>query len=371
MRAAVVGAGPLGTAVAEELADAGCDVVLHSRRAAARIGFVERGSVRARTTGSFEGFEDREIVIEAVAEDLALKADTLRTIEARCPPDTVIASTAAAAPIRALAAEADHPGRVLGLHFVAPGRAVRLVEVVSTPWTTPVAVAEVMLFADMLGRTPLRVPDVPGFLVNRLLLPALLEVCRLCAEHAATPEEIDHACRRAGMCAGPARLLDLIGLDVALRVARSCARTLGAAYAPPPFLERCVAAGRLGRRVRRGLYAYPADRPEPDPALDALRAEAERAAGEPPPGEVAIERLLLALGAAALTCLADGIASPADIDAALVGTTGASHGALARCRHLGEHGLLARVDALVGEFGERFALRADVLEALPTLLADR
>ena len=385
VRTAVVGAGTMGMDIAEILALAGCDVVLQSRRAEARERFlatlarhyerqVKRGRLaaeakaveleRARVTGDFEGFGDRQIVIEAVEEDASVKAQVLARLEEVSPPAALIASTTSSLAIAGIAAAASRPERVIGLHFFNPARFVRLVEVVSTPATTAAGVVEALRFLELIGRVPLRVADGVGFLVNRLLIPATLEGCRVYSEHAAAPGEIDAACVKWGMLLGPCAMLDLVGLDVGLAICRNCERTLGPRYRPPPILERCVAAGRLGRKSGQGIFAYPHGRPEPDPALDAIRSEVESEHGAPRPTRFSVERLLVPLINEAITCLAEGVATAPAIDLAMMEVVGMPRGPLAYCRQLGRNGYRALVEGLVGEFGDRFALRSDLTGSL-------
>jgi 3-hydroxyacyl-CoA dehydrogenase/enoyl-CoA hydratase/3-hydroxybutyryl-CoA epimerase len=378
----------MGADIAELLALAGCDVVLQSRRAEAQERFrvavarhhdrsVKRGRMtpeerdaavaRARTTSTYEGFADREIVIEAVVEEAQVKVDVLRTLEDVCPPDTIIASTTSSLTIGELAEAAARPERVLGLHFFNPVRFIELVEVIATPMTAPARVVNAMLFLEMIGRKPLSVRDGVGFLVNRLLFPAAAEGCRVYAEHAATPAEIDAGFLAWGMLVGPCAMLDMVGLDVSLAISRNCERSLGPDFRPPPLLERCVSTGRLGRKSGRGIYVYPNGRPEPDPALDALRAEVEREHGAPPRTRFVVERLVVPLVNEAIACLAQGIASAHDIDRAVMETIGMPHGPLEYAARLGPDAYLALVERLAVEFGPRFALRRSLLPHLSSL----
>jgi 3-hydroxyacyl-CoA dehydrogenase len=387
IRAGVVGAGTMGAGIAEVLALAGCDVVLQTRRSHAGEQFVDglaqrydralrRGRMtpaehtaaraRVRATDAYDGFADREIVIEAVAEEAPIKAEVLETLERVCPSDAVLASTTSSFTIGDLAAAAARPERVLGLHFFNPVRFVRLVEVIATPLTAPAHVAQAMMFVKLIGMVPLRIRDGTGFLVNRLLFPATAEGCRVYTEHAATPAEIDAECLRWGMLVGPCAMLDMVGLDVALAIARNCERRLGPSYGPPPILERCVAAGRLGRKSGSGIYAYPRGLPEHDPMLDAIRDEVERVTGVPPHTRFSVERLVVPMVNEAIACLAEGIATEREIDLAMTETIGMPHGPLAYCRRIGRDGYLAVVDALVSELGGRFALRPGLMAELPT-----
>jgi 3-hydroxyacyl-CoA dehydrogenase len=190
-------------------------------------------------------------------------------------------------------------------------------------------VARALRFVEALGRRPLWVPDGTGFLVNRLLMPVGLEACRAYSEHAATPWEIDQACMHAGMTIGPCATLDLVGLDVALAICRAFERARGDRFRPPALLERCVAAGRLGRKTGRGIFAYPHGRPEPDAALDALRGTLEAEQGIPRPTRFTVERLLLPLRSEARACVAEGLATAEQIDWALGATLGLQTGPFA------------------------------------------
>lgn len=389
IRAAVVGAGTMGAGIAEVLALAGCDVVLQSRREeagerfraalaqhydrAVRRGRMSReerdaGVARARATSSFEGFEDREIVVEAVVEEAPVKARVLRTLEGLCPPAAIIASTTSSFTIGELAAATSHPERVLGLHFFNPVRFVRLVEVIATPLSAPAHVVAATAFVKTIGRVPLHIRDGVGFLVNRLLFPATAEGCRIYIEHAASPAEIDAACLEWGMLIGPCAMLDMVGLDVALAIARNCERSLGPRYSPPLLLEQCVAAGRLGRKSGTGIYTYTGGRPEPDPALDVIRDQVERVTGVPPRTRFRVERLIVPMINEALACLAEGVATAREIDLAMTETIGMPRGPLAVCRALGQEAYLALVDTLTAEFGPRFALRPE-LASLPADIA--
>jgi len=376
----------MGAGIAEVLALAGCDVVLQTRRPQARERFLDglaqrydralkRGRMtpaehtaaraRARATDAYDGFADREIVIEAVVEEAPVKAEVLRTLERVCPPDAVLASTTSSLTIRELAEAATRPERVLGLHFFNPVRFVRLVEVIATPVTAPTHVVQAIMFVKLIGMLPLRIRDGTGFLVNRLLFPATAEGCRVYTEHAATPAEIDAECLRWGMLVGPCAMLDMVGLDVALAIARNCESRLGPSYRPPPILEHCVAAGRLGRKSGSGIYAYPHGQPEDDPLLDAIRAEVERVTGVPPRTRFSVERLVVPMVNEAIECLAEGIATEREIDLAMTETIGLPQGPLAYGRRIGREAYLAIVDGLVSELGARFALRPELMVELP------
>lgn len=369
----------MGGDIAVCLVHAGCDVVLQSRRAEARDRFlgtvaehcarqVRHGRMsaeeaaasraRARATGAYEGFQDREFVLEAVSEDTGAKAEVLRHLEQICSPEAVIATTTSSLTIGELAATLSRPERLVGTHFFNPVRFIRVVEVVHTPRTAPAYLARATRFVEVAGKTPLHVPDGVGFLVNRVLLPGLLEGVRVYIEHAATLQEIDQAWIGAGALVGPCAMLDIVGLDVALDICRNFARCIGPAYQPPLLLERLVVLGRLGRKSGRGIYFYPRGRPETDPAVDAIREEIERVSGAPHPTRFSVQRLLAVMINEAIACVADGVATAGEIDFALTETIGMPRGGLlAHCAGRGWHAYLAELEALAAEFGERFLLR--------------
>lgn len=386
LRVGVVGGGTMGLGIARCLARAGCDVVLQSRRPELRerfLGAVARQARRrstrqlpsgrspgtgvgaARATASYEGFHDRQLVVEAVAEDLALKRAQVRQLERVCPAHTVLCSTTSSFTVNELSAGATSPGRLVGTHFLYPVEFTPIVEVVRGAHTTAESAALAERAVATMGKRPLAVADGCGFLVNRWIIPVLLEGLRMYVEHAATPAQLDAAWTRAGGLVGPAVALDLSGLDVALAVVRSFAARRGPAFTPPPLLERLVAAGRLGRKAGHGIFAWHDGRPQHDPALDELRRASELEHGAAQRSRFAFERLTVTVLNEALACLAEHVADERTIDLALEGSIDLPelrlhrlHGAGGLARHL------ATCDALAGEFGSRFAVRPDIIERI-------
>jgi 3-hydroxybutyryl-CoA dehydrogenase len=281
-RAGIVGGGVMGAGIAEVCARAGLDVVLvevdeaTATRARARVErsltrAVERGKVtpdaaeaalsRVRAVGELEALRDREIVIEAVVEAKEAKVEVFRRL-----PDVVgdagaiLASNTSSIPIVELAAAAgERAGRVLGLHFFNPVPVLPLVEIIPSLLTDAETLERVRRFAvDQLGKEPIVAPDRAGFTVNALLIPYLLSAIRMFEQGLATAEDIDQGMVKG--CAhpmGPLALADLIGLDTVQGVAESLyAEHREQLFAPPPLLQRLVAAGLLGRKAGRGLYDY-------------------------------------------------------------------------------------------------------------------
>jgi 3-hydroxybutyryl-CoA dehydrogenase len=200
---------------------------------------------------------DAELIIEAVPEDIRLKAEILRAAEAGSGPDALLATNTSSLPVSELAAALDRPGRFLGMHFFNPVPASRLVEVVVARETTAEAVATARDWVHRLGKTEIVVKDSPGFASSRLGVLLGLEAIRMLEENVADAAAIDTAMElgyRHPM--GPLRSTDLVGLDVRLAIAEYLHRTLGERFDPPQLLRDKVAAGELGRKTGRGFYDY-------------------------------------------------------------------------------------------------------------------
>ena len=280
-RVGVVGAGQMGSGIAEVSLRAGVDVVIfeptEDLAAAGRDRItksLERGVDRGKLTESdrdaalakltvtakLGDLSDRQLVIEAVVEDETVKAKVFAELdELIADPDAVLASNTSSIPIMKIAAATMNPSRVLGLHFFNPVPVLPLVELVSTLVTSDGAAARVESFAStVLGKQVVRCGDRSGFIVNALLVPYLLAAIRMVEAGFATVEDVDAAVV-AGLShpMGPLRLSDLIGLDTMKLIADSMYDELkDPNYAPPPLLLRMVEAGQLGKKSGRGFYTY-------------------------------------------------------------------------------------------------------------------
>ncbi|EIF00117.1 3-hydroxybutyryl-CoA dehydrogenase [Saccharomonospora glauca] len=279
-RVGVIGAGLMGSGIAEVTARAGLDVVVVEADAAAaeagrgriekslgrgvdkgKLSAEERDAALARLTFStdLEACADRQLVIEAVAENEALKLDVFGRLDKITEPEAILASNTSSLPITRLAMATEHPERVLGLHFFNPVPVQKLVELIPSLLTGDDVAEKASAFAsEVLGKTVVKAPDRAGFVVNALLIPYLLSAIRMVEAGHATPEDIDN-----GMvlgCAhpmGPLRLADLVGLDTTKAVAESMYEEYKEPlYAPPPLLQRMVEAGLYGRKSGRGFYDY-------------------------------------------------------------------------------------------------------------------
>jgi 3-hydroxybutyryl-CoA dehydrogenase len=280
-RVGVVGAGQMGAGIAEvslkagadvriyeptdELAAAGVDRITTSLERAVskgKLAEADRDAAIAKLTSTtdLKDLADRDLVIEAIVENEAVKAKVFAQLdEIITDPDAVLASNTSSIPIMKIAAATKNPGRVLGLHFFNPVPVLPLVELISTLVTTDEAAARVEQFASAtLGRKVVRCGDRSGFIVNALLVPYLLSAIRMVESGVASVEDVDTAIV-AGLShpMGPLRLSDLIGLDTMKLIADAMFDELkDAHYAPPPLLQRMVEAGQLGKKSGKGFYEY-------------------------------------------------------------------------------------------------------------------
>jgi 3-hydroxybutyryl-CoA dehydrogenase len=276
---AVVGAGFMGTGIAEAVAVAGIPVIIRDvddaalSRAGDRIDVSLARGVRggkldapgAQTareridlTTRIESIGEANLVIEAVPEDERLKLDVMGAIDEVVSDDAIVASNTSSIPIAELAQAIRTPQRVLGLHFFSPVPVMPLVEVVVALDTSEETVDRAKQFVEKLGKRPIETKDRSGFIVNMLLVPYLMAAVRMYEEGFASREDIDNGMRLGcGHPMGPLTLCDFIGLDVLYAVCDSLYEEFKRdEYAPPPLMKRMVASGRLGRKSGRGFYDY-------------------------------------------------------------------------------------------------------------------
>ena len=280
-RVGVVGAGQMGSGIAEVSAKAGANIVVYEpsqelvdagqnritsslERAASKgkLSQSDRDAALGRLTFTTDlsDLSDRQLVIEAVVEDEAVKATIFAQLdELITDPDAVLASNTSSIPIMKIAAATKNPSRVLGLHFFNPVPVLPLVELISTLVTADDAVTRTEQFAsEVLGKQVVRCGDRSGFVVNALLVPYLLSAIRMVESGFASVEDVDKAVV-AGLShpMGPLRLSDLVGLDTMKLIADSMYDEYkDAHYAPPPLLLRMVEAGQLGKKSGQGFYKY-------------------------------------------------------------------------------------------------------------------
>ena len=224
---------------------------------------------KAEVMGRLQGTTDLaalaacDLVIEAVVENLALKREVYEALDAACPSRTIFASNTSSLSITEMAAFTRRPDRFVGLHFFNPVPLMKLVEVARAPLTSTESFEAVFAFAQSLGKTPVRTADKTGFIVNRLLVPYLLDAVRALEEGVGSVPDIDEAMKLGcGYPMGPLTLLDFVGLDTTYFIANIMFEEFRERrFAPPPLLKRMVQAGLLGRKSGRGFYDYAQDPP--------------------------------------------------------------------------------------------------------------
>ncbi|MFD3199968.1 3-hydroxybutyryl-CoA dehydrogenase [Bacillus sp. LR_5] len=275
----VAGAGQMGSGIAQTAADAGFYVRMYDvNPEAAEAGLkrlkkqlardAEKGkrtetevkSVISRISISqtLEEAEHADIVIEAIAENMAAKTEMFKTLDRMCPPHTILASNTSSLPITEIAAVTNRPQRVIGMHFMNPVPVMKLVEVIRGLATSEETALDVMALAKKMGKTAVEVNDFPGFVSNRVLLPMINEAIYCVYEGVAKPKAIDEV-MKLGMNhpMGPLSLADFIGLDTCLSIMEVLHSGLGdSKYRPCPLLRKYVKAGWLGKKSGRGFYDY-------------------------------------------------------------------------------------------------------------------
>jgi 3-hydroxyacyl-CoA dehydrogenase / enoyl-CoA hydratase / 3-hydroxybutyryl-CoA epimerase len=330
--------------------------VLDARVKRRRLPARERDLLMGRVTATTEptGFGRADLVIEAVYEDLALKQGVLREIEAVTRPACVYASNTSSLPIGRIAAAAERPENVVGMHFFSPVHKVPLLEVIRAPRTAPATVATAVAFGKRLGKTVIVVGDGVGFYTTRILAPLLNEAAHLLDEGAAV-EALDGAMLDFGFPMGPLQVLDEVGIDVAEKVAHVLLEAFGERLAPPPHLQAFLDDGRLGRKGGRGFYVY-GERQQPDESVYRLTPHGD--ARVRIPAEEIQERCALALVNEAARCLGEGILrGPRDGDVGAVlglGFPPFRGGPFRYADSLGAAGVLRRLERYRARHGARF-----------------
>jgi 3-hydroxybutyryl-CoA dehydrogenase len=278
-RVGIVGFGQMGSGIAQVCAAAGLDVLArevdqkfiergYSRIDASLARVVKAGKLsdedakktraRIRGTTALSDFKDRDLVIEAVVEVMDAKKQVFEELDRVCPAATIFASNTSSLTIIEIAAATKRPDRFAGLHFFNPPVVMQLVEVVKAITTSDATVETLREFVTRIGHTPVVCKDTPGFIVNRLMMPIMLEAIRALEQGVASPEDIDKAVKlglRHPM--GPLELIDYTGLDINLHVANTFFEEFrDPAWAPPQLLKRMVLAGHLGVKTGKGFYEY-------------------------------------------------------------------------------------------------------------------
>lgn len=374
MHAAVIGAGIMGSGIAQWLSSRGVSVILRDVDSAAidrglaniektYADAVKRGLMndakakegRARIVASTQHvpLRDVQIAIEAASEKLEIKKKIFTDLAANTPENTILATNTSALPIAALAASTGSPARVVGLHFFNPVSRMKLIEVVAGRQTAPEIVERALAFARQIGKLPVLVQDSPGFLVNRVLFPYLLDAAEM-YQNGVSAEEIDGALLEWGMPMGPLRLIDEIGVDITVDIAATLEKAFGARAQACEILQKMLAAKMLGRKSGGGFYKYEGKQQSPNDALQEWRQES----GEKFALENITNRLVYLMVNEAARCLEEKVvASPEDADYGMVLGTGFPvfrGGPLRFAESVGLKKVVTDLDGIHSRAGEKF-----------------
>jgi 3-hydroxyacyl-CoA dehydrogenase/enoyl-CoA hydratase/3-hydroxybutyryl-CoA epimerase len=375
-KVAVIGAGVMGAGIAQWITSRGLRVILrdlHPVRVAAGMDTIRSlytegvkkriftrtearsGLDRVSPAASEVPLKHVDLVIEAAVEKMSIKQDIFRRLDEQVRPDALLATNTSALSISELAAATKNPRRVIGIHFFNPVHRMQLVEVVTGRETAPEVTQRALRFVQRLGKLPVLVKDSPGFLVNRILLPYMIEAGLLFSQGASV-EEIDGAMLDFGMPMGPLALVDEVGVDVAEEVAGTLSAAFPNRLSVPEILSRMVISGTLGRKTGKGFYTHGlpgGKKPNLDLAATVPRGEREFKAEE-------LEgRMVLAMVNEAARTLEEGIVEKAeDVDFAMVTGTGWAPfrgGPLRYADTLGVDRVVEALSRLANEVGPRFA----------------
>ena len=343
-RVGVIGAGTMGRGIAQLAALGGYPTVLHDvapdlveAGVTALREALDKGASRGRwseeeaaaaadrveTAVDLDELGGCDLLVEAAPERLELKRDLFTRLARTLGPEPVFATNTSSLRVSEIAAGVPHPERVVGMHFFNPPALMRLVEVVAAEASSEHALRATTEVAERMGRTPIQAKDSPGFVANRLARPFSLESLRMLGDGVADVATIDRIVRLGGgFRMGPFELLDLIGLDVNLEIARSFFAQGGEPerWRPSPIQEQLVSEGRLGRKSGHGYYDYGEDKEreaDPDLGIQAPTLDPEELARIDPVAEQVLSRLFAQIANEAAFALEEEVASPEDMETAM------------------------------------------------------
>ena len=364
-RVHVIGAGVMGGDIAAWCALRGFDVTLQDREMkfiqpaldraqelfAKRLKTPDRiqpVAARLKADVDGKGITDADLVIEAIFENLQAKQDLYRKTEPAMKPGALLASNTSSIPLDELRTAVATPERFLGLHYFNPVAQMPLVEIVRQDRLDEANEKRTLAFCKAIDKLPVPVKGTPGFLVNRILMPYLLESMRLFKE-GVPGSVLDKAAKKFGMPMGPIELADTVGLDVAASVGKELGEFLGLEI--PEGLDEYIAAGKKGKKTGEGFYKWENGKPvkpEVDPNYHA-------------PDDITV-RMILPMLNESVSCLHDGVVEDADLlDAGVIFGTGFAPfrgGPIEYVRSEGAEKIKAQLEALAGKYGKRFAPKA-------------
>lgn len=382
-KAAVIGAGTMGAGIACVLSQAGIQVLLKD----VKDEFIERGlanikrmydsRVKKETltqaeadrlfgmvkgTTSYDGFEEVDLVIEAALETIELKVEVFSELDKRCPNHAILASNTSALSISEIGAATRRPDKVVGMHFFNPAQFMKLVEVIPGVRTSKETVDIAMELCKHLGKTPVRVEECPGFLVNRVLFPYLNEALYVLAEGIADAETIDKAAVVFGLPMGPFTLFDMTGIDVCAHVTNFLYQEYGPRFEPAPVLKSLVEKGFYGQKTGAGFFMHtrgvvPAKdqpkqvNPELTPLLAAARGNGHAVKRSK---QFEVYRVILPMFNEAMYAIEEGVVRPEDVDVAMEFGTGLKRGLVSLARDKGFAWILNELETYQEYYGERF-----------------
>lgn len=376
-KAAIIGGGTMGGGIAQVVSFSGLPVVIKDINQdavdkgieAARAVYASRVKKGKMTqsemdqkmmlisgTTTYEGFDDVDLVIEAVTEKMDIKKAVFKELDAVCPPSCIFATNTSALSISELASVTKRPDKVIGMHFFNPAPVMKLVEIIPGIETSEDTINDLMDFTSGLRKLPVRVEECAGFAVNRLLMPFFNEAVYAAQEGSASMEEIDAAVTGRGMPMGPFMLADMLGVDVCYHVQHILYDEFGPRMAPAKLLEKLYNAKRWGQKTGAGFYVHGGDASETFVAEAIAEVQAETGIKGTP---FTFERLLLPMINEAAHALQEKVASPNDIDIAMMAGAGMADttgpkGPLQIADEMGLDVVLAKMQEYHQIFGERF-----------------
>lgn len=379
-RAAVIGAGAMGSGIAQVLSQAGIEVILKDIDQA----FVDKGLANIKrmydsrvkkevvtqqqadqlyglVTGStsYDGFNNVDLVIEAALEQIDVKLEIFKTLDGICPSRAILASNTSALSISEIASATKRPEKIVGMHFFNPAQTMKLVEVIPGLKTAEETVQTAMELCKQLQKKPVRVRECPGFLVNRLLFPYMNEALYVLQEGAATVEEVDKATLEFGLPMGPFTLFDLTGIDICGHVNEFLYSEYGPRFETAPLLKLMMKEGQLGQKSGAGFYLHEKGQPAKDavkkinPRLEALAKQAAK----PVPGKAKpfdVYRIILPMFNEAVYAVQEHVIVPEDVDVAMQYGCGLNRGLLSIAQDKGLDWCLRQLEEYQERHGERF-----------------